>query len=147
MKTLQKFSLFFLFFDIWRLGLQPFCSEFHGEQFHLKFQGMKIKGIGRNASESAHPVQTFLKAHMTLFCTASSWFGPNSMKKRQISMFWGYPLKFLLYCLPLENTQTQQSCRQKHQNAHFIIILGVGSTWVYLQNWCVCLFSTELCHH
>ena len=83
---------------------------------------MKIKGIGRNASESAHPVQTFLKAHTTLFCTVSSWFGPNSMKKRQISMFWGYPLKFLLYCLPLENTQTQQSCRQKHQNAHFIII-------------------------
>ena len=33
-KDAKFFTFFFISLDIWRLGLQPFCSEFHEEQFH-----------------------------------------------------------------------------------------------------------------
>ena len=31
-ENVAKIFTFFAFFDIWRLGLEPFCSKFYGEQ-------------------------------------------------------------------------------------------------------------------
>ena len=45
---MQKFLLYFISVDIWRMARQPFCSEFHGEQFIENLEAWKSRESDEN---------------------------------------------------------------------------------------------------